>query len=92
MMAFRPTADFDQDIFSCRELQLLQKLSEEYFDTEAKDMVEATHLENLPWDKVYNQMKSPKSEIPYEYALKLGERDEMLGMARERERIIEAFR
>jgi len=45
----------------------------------------------MPWDKVFNQQSSPRSEIPYEYALQINEREEMLKIIQEREELIEAI-
>lgn len=91
MLSFAPIHPFSNEFFTKRELKLLDKLATEYRNTKAEDMIEATHLENLPWDKVYNQQASPQAEIPYEYALQINERDEMLKIAQERKEMIEAI-
>lgn len=54
-------------------------------------MIEATHLENSPWDKVYKKESSPQAVIPYEYALRPNEREEMLKVIHEREEFIETI-
>jgi len=91
MLSLKPTKEFSPEFFTKREMKLLERLSSEYFDTKSEDMTEATHLENMPWDRVYNQEKSPRAEIPYEYALLSGERQEMLNIIREREELIGAI-
>ncbi|MBD9356790.1 Panacea domain-containing protein [Methylomonas albis] len=91
MLSFTPIHPFSNEFFTKRELKLLDKLATEYKNTKAEDMIEATHLENLPWDKVFNQQASPQAEIPYEYALQVNEKDEMLKIVRERKEMIEAI-
>lgn len=36
--------DFDELLFSKRELRMLRGLADEFRDTQADDMIEATHL------------------------------------------------
>jgi uncharacterized phage-associated protein len=91
MMSIKPIKSFSSELFTKRELKLLESLAREYRETKADDMIEATHLENLPWDKVYNKEASPRAEIPYEYALRPNEREEMMKMIREREEMIGAI-
>lgn len=91
MLSFKPLKAFSGDLFTKREIKLLESLSHEYQDTKADDMIEATHLENLPWDQVYNKEASPRAEIPYEYALRKGEKEEMLKIIHEREEMIGAI-
>lgn len=92
MLSFKPTGKFSAEFFTKRELKLLEKLASEFHSTQAEDMIEATHLENTPWDKVYNQNGSKQAIIPYEYALAVNEKDEMLSMISEREAMLEAIR
>lgn len=91
MLSLKPLKEFSSELFTKREIKLLESLSCEYQDTKADDMIEATHLENLPWDQVYNKEASPRAEIPYEYALKKGEKEEMLKVIRDREDMIGAI-
>jgi len=91
MLSLTPNIKFSSELFSKRELKLLADLAKEYREAKADDMIEATHLENMPWDKVFNQQSSPRSEIPYEYALQINEREEMLKIIQEREELIEAI-
>ncbi|MGH7598643.1 MAG: hypothetical protein ACREOI_20000, partial [bacterium] len=60
-----------------RELRIMKKLAEQHKDTHADQMIEATHLENLPWHQVYEIQKAKNNLIPYEYALKRQEKEEM---------------
>lgn len=91
MLSLKPIKEFSSELFTKRELKLLKSLASEYCDTKADDMIEATHLENLPWDKVYNQEGSPRTEIPYAYALRNDEREEMLKLIHEREEMVGAI-
>lgn len=77
MLTVTPLVPFDNTLFSRRELRLLDKLAQEFRDTKAEDMVEATHLENSPWDKVWSKEQRRQALIPYEYALRAQEADEM---------------
>jgi uncharacterized phage-associated protein len=92
MLSLTPQAEFNSNIFSKRELKIMNSLAEEYRKTNADDMIEATHLENQPWDKVYNQEENRQQEIPYEYALKADEKEEMLSYISEREALVKAIR
>lgn len=92
MLSLRPRIEFSLEHFTKRELGLLKQLADKYFSTLSEDMIEATHLENLPWDKVFNQENRPQAEIPYEYALKLGEKEDLLRIVKDRESMIEALR
>lgn len=88
MLTVRPLAPFDATLFSRRELRLLAKLAEEFRDSEADDMVEATHLENSPWDKVWAKEERKQGLIPYEYALRAQEADQMRGLVADRNEIL----
>jgi uncharacterized phage-associated protein len=70
MLKIKPLAKFDDSHFSKRELSLLEKLAKEFHKTLAEDMIEKTHLEHLPWHRVYHEEDKKQGFIPYEYALK----------------------
>ncbi len=69
---------FSEHHFSKREMMILKNLAEEYRDTDADSIIEATHLENLPWDQVYNKDGKKQQEIPYGLALRNDEREQMM--------------
>ena len=73
-----PLQNFSGDHFSKREMELLEALCKEYADSYADDMVEATHLENLPWHQVYEVEGRKQQIIPYELALKKSEYEQAL--------------
>ena len=80
-----PKSKFDSSHFTKRELSLLEKLAAEYRNKRAHQMVEATHIETLPWHQVFNVEKRKREEIPYEYALRKDEKD-IMGFIQKRER------
>ncbi len=91
MLSLTPISEFSAELFTKRELKLLEKLASEYHTALADDMIEATHLENMPWDKVYNKNGEKQAVIPYEYALAINEKEEMLKIVHEREAMFEAM-
>lgn len=92
MLEVVPLADFDGSHFSAREMKLLSDLASQYRDAYADSMVEATHLENLPWHKVYEVEKRRQEQIPYDYALRAQEADEMREVASESAEVRENYR
>lgn len=92
MLNIAPKIEFDSKSFSKRELNLMRRLADEYSDTRADDMIEATHLENMPWDKVYNQQGAKQQRIPYELALRSQETEALMRVARERKELMECLR
>ncbi len=67
----------------------MEKLAEEYRDAESEDMIEATHLENIPWDQVYVRQGRRQQLIPYELAARPDERETILSIAEDRKDLIE---
>ena len=67
-------SNFDPSHFSKRELKLMEQLASEYKSSMSEDMIEATHIETLPWYQVYHVENRRQEEIPYDYALR---KDEM---------------
>ena len=92
MLTITPLVDFDPSYFSKRELRVMQQLAEEFRDTLAEDIIEATHLENLPWHKVYFDEGKKQQLIPYEYALRKQEAETMRDVIDERKAFVEHFR
>lgn len=64
----KPKKKFDDRYFTKRELRLLEKVAFIFRDAEAKDMVEASHLPNHPWDKTI-KTKGECAQIDYTLAL-----------------------
>ncbi|MBE0507712.1 MAG: SocA family protein [Marinospirillum sp.] len=91
MLSFDPLVDFSADHFTRREMKLMQQLAHEYADCKSEEIIEATHLENLPWDRVFNKEGKKQAEIPYSYALRASEAEEMMQMVGERQEFMQAI-
>ena len=91
MLVVTPLKPFNPSNFSNRELKILEGLAKEFYDTYADDMVEATHLENQPWHKIYVDGNKKQTLIPYELALRKQETSEMTSIIKEREKFINHF-
>lgn len=92
MLVIEPKLPFSESHFSKREMTILKNLAEEYRDADADSMVEATHLENLPWDQIYNKEGKKQQEIPYDLALRKDEREQMMKVAEERKDLLEKLK
>lgn len=62
--------DFNEKLFSKRELKILDNISEIFKDALAKDMVETTHVDNTPWYQVWKVEGREYQEIDYMLAFK----------------------
>lgn len=91
MLLVNPLAKFDPTHFSKREMGILRNLATEFRDALAEDMVEATHLENQPWHKVYEVDGQHQSQIPYDLAIRKQEKSVMHGVVKEREAVVQHF-
>lgn len=92
MLIISPRIQFDDRHFTRRELGLMKQLVDEYRDASADDMIEATHLENMPWDRVYNQQGLRQAVIPYELALSDNDSELVQLVARERRETLEQLK
>jgi uncharacterized phage-associated protein len=88
MTAFRPQIKFSPEHFSRRELGLLESLASEYCNADSEDMIEATHLENLPWHQIYEVQKTLQAVIPYDLAIRPDEKDIVRRVATDREALV----
>lgn len=91
MLSVEPREAFDPQHFTRRELALMKSLADEYCNARAEDMIEETHLENQPWDLVFNKQKNRQAPIPYEHALRSDEREMMLRLVKEREQLVKSL-
>lgn len=87
-----PKSAFDASHFSKRELRLMETLATEYRDAYADDLVEATHIETLPWHQVFNVEGRKQKEIPYDYALRKDEKEIMGFIKKENDEIVENYK
>jgi uncharacterized phage-associated protein len=92
MLKIAPKVEFSEKHFSAREVTILRDLAKEYRDSDAEDMIEAAHLENMPWDQVYVKQGRKQQEIPYSLAVRPDEASTMMRVAREREELMEKLR
>ena len=66
---FIPKLNFNNGLFSEREMRIMEKLVYLYKDTKSKDMTNISHDVKGPWYKVFKKENKPQEAIPYEYAL-----------------------
>ncbi|MCD0493848.1 SocA family protein [Chromobacterium violaceum] len=92
MTAVRPIGEFQATHFSKRELRIMESLSRKYEKADAEDMVEETHLENLPWHQVYVVDNKKQHHIPYELALRKQEIELMLAEINDRNELVSAIK
>ncbi len=85
MLRIEPLIDFDSDLFSKRELRVMAELALEHRSSKSEEMIEKTHLENLPWHRVWHDDRNKQALIPYNYVLKKGEEDLARKTAKEHE-------
>lgn len=90
----RPRIEFDNTPFSKRELRIMQELADRYRDDPSLAMVNVTHLERGPWDKIWDNGRGNNTRIPYSLAIPDDDpnRDAILESAREYEGIAAANR
>ena len=92
MMLATAKAKFDPSHFSKRELRILENLAKQHKDSKADEIIEVTHLENLPWNQVYNIEKKKQQKIPYDYVLRKAEKEMMRHMISENEEILDNYK
>jgi uncharacterized phage-associated protein len=91
MFLIEAKTEFDSSHFTRRELSLLQSLAYRYDLSNADEMIEATHVETLPWHRVYNIEQRRRGEIPYAYALLDDEAELIRDLEQEHKEIVEAY-
>lgn len=67
--AIKKKKDFRPQIFTERELALMNSLAKRHFRDTADEMSDASHFETGPWDEIYKVQGRKQAEIPYELAL-----------------------
>lgn len=88
----KPLNEPDMSHFSKREISLIKQLAEQYKDVTATDIVEKTHLPNLPWHRVFKEENKPQNLIPYEYAIDAVKEEHILELAKESKEMKDAYR
>lgn len=92
MALIEAKAPFDESHFTKRELRILEALAIEYKDSFADDMVEASHLETLPWHQVFEIECRRQAKIPYQYGLRKGEEDMIKFIADENQEVVDNYK
>ena len=64
-----PKIEFDERLFSKREIHIMNDLVLIYKDVKAKNITEASHDKKSPWYKVFKKENRKQQIIPYEYIL-----------------------
>ena len=87
---------FDDSLFTKRELRLLSELASRYREELTRPLINFTHAERGPWDKIWDAGRGNNERIPYTLALADNDpnRDAILEAAREYEGVLaaQAFR
>jgi uncharacterized phage-associated protein len=91
MTLIKPVEEPDLSNFSQRELLLMRDLASRYRDSDAEEMIEATHLETLPWHRVFEVEGRRQGEIPYSYSLKKEEESMVLEISKENREILRNY-
>lgn len=91
MLKFIIKQEFNPNLFSKRELRIMDQLANKYSKSKASEMIEETHLENLPWHRIYEVERKPGEKIPYELAFRKQEYEEMLRIAKEHKEVVNSL-
>jgi uncharacterized phage-associated protein len=91
MLKLKAKKAFNKDLFSKRELNILQSLSKEYCISNSDEMIENTHLENMPWFRVYEIENNRGGIIPYHYALNSNQLSELKEIIEDRNQFISNY-
>lgn len=92
MLKIESLSEFNRTHFSKRELRIMQALADQFKDSLAEEMIEATHLENSPWHQVFEVEGRRQAQIPYTMSL-LAQDQELMGEAiHDRDEMLSALR
>jgi hypothetical protein len=92
MLKIQPLITFSDRHFTKREFALMAELAAQHRDATSDEVIEAAHLENLPWDRIYNQENKKQQRIPYELAIRADEMNDIKRIARDREELLGRLR
>ena len=68
-LKFSPKTRLNKEVFSEREIKIMEEIIEIYKDAKADVMTTASHEAGNPWHQVYKKEGSEQGLIPYLYAL-----------------------
>lgn len=77
-------AKFDEDVFTRREMRIMNEVAEIFGNVPAKCMVDATHARNEPWEKALRE-NGEDAPIDYELIFDGSEPPEHRNLIRERQ-------
>jgi uncharacterized phage-associated protein len=88
-----PKIRFDDSLFTKRELRLMEDLAGRFRDDTSAPLVNVTHAERGPWDKIWDGGRGDDERIPYTLAVPDDDpnREAILEAAREHENIAAAI-
>ncbi len=89
-----PKVRFDDELFTRRELALMQSIAERHSKDLSKPMVNVTHEERGPWAAIWDDGQGNNQRIPYTLAVpeQSEHREAVLNAALEHQSILEAQR
>lgn len=89
-----PTVQFDDSLFTRREVGLMQRIARQHARDLSRPMVNVTHEERGPWAAIWDNGRGFNERIPYNLGVSENtpHRDAVLEAARERESISSAQR
>ncbi len=64
-----PRVEFDDSHFTRRELRIMAELAERFCYSLSRPMVDVTHAELGPWEKIWDSGRGNNARIPYPLAL-----------------------
>lgn len=64
-----PRVAFDDSHFTKRELRIMAQLAERFRDSLSKPMIDVTHAELGPWEKIWDSGRGNNERIPYPLAI-----------------------
>lgn len=64
-----PKVAFDDSSFTRRELRLMAELAARFREEQTRPLINFTHAERGPWDKIWDSSRGNNERIPYALAL-----------------------
>jgi uncharacterized phage-associated protein len=89
-----PKRRFDPDLFTKRELVIMEELAVRFRDEKTRPLINFTHAELGPWDIIWDSGRGQNERIPYTLAVPMTDpnREAILEAARDREELLAASR
>ena len=84
-LCLKSGAEFDEDVFTDRELKILADVSTSFADTDAESIVEISHHDNMPWSITIKE-RGLNKKIDYDLVFRGIEDSDMVRVIRERQK------